>query len=203
MDRRAIKLAWLLGLAWGMGLVVCAKALGQQTGFPLTPPEVKRVVVEKVYQFYVMRYNPPLEVPLEEQEAEVYRFRNPDLATMALLAAQAQGHYERYVEGLSAALRAQLEAELARTGRSPKDLIREWQKRFMNRRIELTHHVKYGVYSIIRYRLTPMSEGSAVAEEDLALMVESGKGWAAADLSGDLVYENWDFPDAVKRLTKQ
>ncbi|MCH8055221.1 MAG: hypothetical protein IH857_03585 [Deltaproteobacteria bacterium] len=181
--------------------------------FPMTAPQEKKLIVEQVYQFYVMRYDPPVEMNvLENLPSE--KADNASMIAIAFLSAQARGNYKWYVNLLSNSYKSKIEKELARTGKTPEDLVREWQKRFANRRVELTHYVKRGrcpscagssrfQHSIIRYQVIDPEQKKIVEKGDLAFMFDLGRGWVAMDLSGDLVYENWDFPDAVKRMTKQ
>ncbi len=181
--------------------------------FPMTAPKEKKLMVEQVYQFYVMRYDPPVEVNVLVN-LPTGKAHNASMIAIAFLSAQARGNYEWYVNLLSNSYKNKIEKELARTGKTPEDLVREWQKRFANRRIELTHYVKRGrcpsctgssrfQHSIIRYQVIDPEQKKIVEKGDLAFMFEAGKGWVAVDLSGAPVYENWDFPDAVKRMTKQ
>jgi hypothetical protein len=179
----------------------------------MTAPQEKKLMVEQVYRFYVMRYDSPVGVNvLVNSPSE--RAQNASMIAIAFLSAQAQGNYKWYVNLLSNSYKNKIEKELARTGKTPEDLVREWQKRFANRRVELTHYVERGrcpsctgssrfQHSIIRYQVIDPEQKQIVEKGNLAFMFESGKGYVAVDLSGELVYENWDFPDTVKRMTKQ
>lgn len=199
-------------LLLGLGLGAVGEALAEESRFPLTAPQEKRLIVEHVYQFYVMRYDPPVVVKVLENAPRRITI-NPDLTAIAFLSAQAQGNYEWYVSLLSDSLKKKLEAAQARTGKSAQDLAREWQERFPNRRVELTHRVERGScrtcsssagfqHSIIRYRIIDAEKGVVVEQGDLAIRAEGKRGWVVSDLSGDSIYEDWDFTGIVKRMTK-
>ncbi len=203
-------------LLLGLGMFPVAPAFAEDPRFPLTAPEQKRLIVERVYQFYMMRYAPPVDVRVLENAPRRIAI-NPDLTAIAFLSAQAQGNYEWYVSLLSDARRKKIEAEQVRTGKAPQDLAQEWQERFANRRVVLTHYVKRGPcsscpglaryqHSIIRYQVIDPEKEVVVKQGDLPITVERGRGWVVSDLTGDLIYENWDFQGSLlysERIIKE
>lgn len=197
------KITILLGLSMGM------PALAEGVRFPLTPPEKKRLIVEHVYQFYVMRYHPPIEIKALKRGPF-----DPDTTAIAALRAQIEGDYELYSNLLSQDARKKIEDDLSRTGHTPTKLVQEWLKKFKNRQVILTHRIERGpcqvcpaaaksAHSIIRYQVIDLQSKKVVDQGDLAITVESGRGWVVGDLTGDLIYENWDFPGTVKRIAKE
>jgi len=75
----------------------------------------------------------------------------------------------------------------------------------VNTKVELTHRVERGSYSIIRYRITSTVDGSLIEEKDIAIGPSSDHGriYEVIDLRGDSVYENWNFEGTTKVIPKQ
>lgn len=148
-----------------------------------------------------MEYDPAVEVKILENTIETLKLiYDPEKTAMAYLSAQAQGNYDWYFSLLSASLQQKLTADLASSGRTVDDLVREWRSRFQDGKVELTHRIERGSYSIIHYRIISMTNGVLREEGDIAigLSSESGRAWVVTDLKRDLIYENWNFEGTTK-----
>ncbi|MEK7308084.1 MAG: hypothetical protein AAB089_03335 [Nitrospirota bacterium] len=186
-------------------LLTCDNLCAQDTP-TLTAPVQKKIVRDYVNLFYVMQYSPTVVVKVSDSSTEKYKnVVKPEHAAIVYLSAQAQGQFDRFNSVLSKSMQDQMAAELTKTGKTVTDLVTEWKTKYVNTKVELTHRVERGSYSIIRYRITSTLDGRLIEEKDIAIGPSSDHGriYEVIDLRGDPVYENWNFEGTTKVIPKQ
>jgi hypothetical protein len=179
-----------------ISVVSCLDVHAQEPQFTLSKPVNKKITREHVYRFYLMQYDPPVEIqPTETNQKTLKEVSGSEKTVREYVAAQAQGNYERYYGLLNKNAQEKLNSKLMSDKRTPADLITEWRHKYSGKKVILTHRIERSSDTIIHYRL--VSKDGTIAEgQDIAVDV-LGK---IIDLSGDVVYENWNFQGPVKKI---
>lgn len=150
-------------------LLTCDNLCAQDTP-TLTAPVQKKIVRDYVNLFYVMQYSSTVVVKVSDSSTEKYKnVVKPEHAAIVYLSAQAQGQFDWFNSVLSKSMQDQMAAELTKTGKTVADLVTEWKTKYVNTKVELTHRVERGSYSIIRYRITSTVDGSLIEEKGIAI----------------------------------
>lgn len=181
-----------------LGLPLCGNVGAQEQRYGLTRPIEKNIIFEDVYRFYVMRYDPPITIrPLAITRDQLKKEQLPEKSAKAYFAAMSQGNYEWYESLLSDEMKGQMAKDFPGATKKPQSSISELQNKYRNATIEFTHRVERQTDSIIHYRvLSP--KGAILDERDLAINFRG----QIINLSGDVVYDNWRFTGATRRIKK-
>ena len=178
-------------LACGFGL---QSAQNPAHRFGLGPPQKRRIVVEKAYEFYVMGYEEPIRV---EPQDSVKAGHNTivEFTAIAILSAEARGNYETYLGLVSEKMKAELDTPTRR-----QELIAAWKRKHEGKRAELVQHVRFRSHTIIRYRLVPDDAEVAAETYDLVCQPEGNRGWVLIDTLDPVLLREWDFEGNVKTV---
>lgn len=202
LSRKYLSISFLF--LFTIDCIFCFKA-NAESRFSMAETVKKRIVIEHVYLFYVMQYDPPVPADAKTMKSIPETFKyifGPEKTAIAYLTAQVQGDYEWYYSLLSKPLQQKIDDELAMTGKTPAELAKGWQKKFQNKKVELTHRIERGSYSIIRYHIVSPSDGAVIEKNHIAFRQSEGD-WGIVDLTGDPVFESWDFVGTEKRIQKK
>ncbi|MFB3045386.1 MAG: hypothetical protein ACE10A_03610 [Acidiferrobacterales bacterium] len=184
--------------------IVVTPPLRAQSVQPSLSSAVKKdVIFETKYEFYVRGYQDPILFdPSTYDPGKRNPLTPPDVVAMHVLRAQATGDISRYLEYLEPQYREVFEQRLKQESSSTK-LAENWISTFNGTIVELTHRVDRGAgldtTAIIQYRPYDLKSKKYRKPEGLAFRFSS-RGWELVDLSGDLVFENWNFEGSTKVL---
>ena len=190
-----------------LGAILSAiQVQAQSVKWSLSESVQKEVVFESKHQFYIRAYKDPILFdPSTYDPGKRNPLTPPDVVAMHVLRAQATGDIPQYLEYLDPQYREVFEQRLKQESSSTK-LAENWISTFNGTIVELTHRVDRGAgldtTAIIQYRPYDLKSKKYRKPEGLAFRFSS-RGWELIDLSGDLVFENWDFEGPTKVLTQQ
>lgn len=177
-----------------VALVAAPTALAQ--GPELGPEVEKKVVFETKYRFYVKAYEDPPVMGEDVMSSDLKRPVTAEDMAVRILTAMKSGDVDVYFALSSEEVRRRVQDRLAEDGLSRQDLARVWIGEFEGMAIRFTQQIYRGLDQIIWYELyDPVKQ--AVREDDgLAFRRGEDGHWEQIDLSGDVVFENWDFDGA-------
>ena len=165
--------------------------------FNTTTPENKRAVMENIYLFKSMWYEPPvLVIPIKNKNEASYD--TPERAVTAHTSAAMNLDQEWWFETLDRASQEMRREYDRERNRTPDYWKRRWAKDFKNTQVFITSRIETGEYVIIGIQLWKKNESAKVEslyrtspEIPIVLKKFGDKWFVTHDLQADPVIRYW------------
>jgi len=165
--------------------------------FKTTAPENKRAVMENIYLFRSMWYEPPvLVIPIKNKNEASYD--TPENAARSHTSAAMNLDHEWWFETLDRALQEKRRQYDRERNRTPDYWKRRWVKAFKNRQVFITSRIETGEYVIIGTQFWKKDESAKVEslyrtspEIPIVLKKFGDKWFVTNDLQKDPVIRYW------------
>ncbi len=149
--------------------------------FPTTTPEKKQIVVENIYNFQIVRYQPPVTVhPLKNRKNATYQ--RPEATIISHVSAMMLNDWEWFQEGWTRKSWKEIEERNKSLGRTSSSILDRWKKFFRGKKVQLTERIDSGEYVIVYYKVTG-KKGTLFA----VMRLEDGKWLITNELITDPV----------------
>jgi hypothetical protein len=158
-----------------------------------TVPIKKELVVENIYNFSVMEYEPKV-VFQPQTKQEQASHDTPEQAVLSHFSAMYSGNYQWFQSTWSEESRKANDADDNQRNRTPEFWIGKWKSVLTGNKVELTNKIETGSYVLIAYRLVPSSGEAAILNDTLALVIENGRWVITQELASDPVLSLWNAP---------
>lgn len=154
------RIAGLLLFGW-VYLVFLLQTAGAETlpkaFFETGPAEMKTLVEEISYQYFVRKYSPPVKVKLVKNREDV-SYASPEEAVIAHISAMVAGDYEWSASGWDKVSQKFNSAHLKSVNLTPDLVTKKWKETFKDRRFELITRVDFRGGVLIEYRAISQSK---------------------------------------------
>lgn len=164
--------------------------------FPTTRPDVKKVVLQELYYYTLMEYEPHVKVKLITKRDQS-SFDTPEAAFISIVSAMFAKDYDCFIHCWTKSSIAFHEEDDRKHNITPEIVKNKWSEWLKNKAVVLTHRVETGGYIILGYKLIDLADSHTVGEYDYVFANEDGKWLATVDLASDPVDWGWRNPDKI------
>jgi hypothetical protein len=182
----------------------CQLALAQgvtpRAEFKTKEPRQKELVIEYVYSFREVEFDPPIQIKPFKSSTEA-SYDSPEAAVMSHFSAMYAKDYQWFQRTWSKESQKLNEEDDRKKERTSEFWLNLWDKVLSGKRVELTHRIESGKYVLINYRLIPISGGPATFEDLLALTTENGRWVLTQELASDPLLRYWNTKELKIRRT--
>lgn len=169
--------------------------------FKVTAPQTKQLIVEEIYTFRLMQYDPSVAIQFVH-EPKAASYQTAEDTVIAHFSAMNAGDYSWFMETWSKESRKQMEQRNKSAQRTPEFWKKTWARVLQGGTVELLNRLESGPYVLIEYRLS--AKGNEKPFQDtVALAREDGRWVLTQELAADPVLSSWNAPGLrVQRLVR-
>jgi hypothetical protein len=161
--------------------------------YPTTPPEDKKFTFEKIFNYRVMKYSPP--VVIQRMTRDTASNATPEQALAAQVSAMLAGDYDWWLSSWDAASQKFHRERDLQMKRAPADWRILWDRVLRGQQVRLVERAvtgPLGPYVMLLYELHD-ADGKVTLKSTFVSREEAGRWVATLDLSEDPFFQHYQL----------